>query len=184
MQAGRRIAPLRCSKHPSPPGGTGRSGSPGGSPAPRRQAGNSRHAPPTGREPASPHFSKQHVPDAPGRNASRFCTPPRPPFSRVCLRPQEKNLPPPAGRSRGKLPAAANIFPAQSASESIFSPSPRSCAHTTPPHALRDNNMRRRAPLAFSPSASFSGHAPLPRALFFHRARRRTRPFFIYKHPG
>ncbi len=139
---------------------------------------------PAGRGSASPHFSKQHVPDAPDRNASRFRTPPRHAVFQHVPPPSGKNLPPPAGRSRSKFPAAANIFPAQSASESVFSPSPRSCAHTTTPHALRDNNMRRRAPLAFSPSASFSGHAPLPRALFFHRARRRTRPFFIYKHPG
>lgn len=183
MQAGRRIAPLRCSKQPSPPGGTGRSGSPGGSPAPRRQAGNSRHAP-LQAESQPPRISRSNMSPAPGRNASRFCTPPRHAvFQRV---------PPPSGKKSsaarrpepGQIPRGGKHFPAQPASESVFLPRPGSCAHTTTPHALRDNNMRRRAPLAFSPSASFSGHAPLPRALFFHRARRRTRPFFIYKHPG
>ena len=139
---------------------------------------------PAGRESASPHFSKQHVPDAPGRNASRFCTPPRPPFSRVCLRPQEKSFRLPQAGAGANSPRRQTFFPRNLPRKTFFLPRPGSCARTTSPHALRNNNMRRRASLAFSPSASFSGHAPLPRALFFHRARRRTRPFFIYKHPG
>ena len=184
MQAGRRIAPLRCSKHPSPPGGTRRSGSPGGSPAPRRQAGNSRHAP-LQAESQPPRISRSNMsPTPPTETCPAFALRRGTPFSNVCLRPQEKIFRRPQAGAGANSPRRQTFFPRSLPRKAFFLPRPGSCARTTSPHALRNNNMRRRAPLAFSPSASFSGHAPLPRALFFHRARRRTRPFFIYKHPG
>ena len=146
--------------------------------SPRRQAGNSRHAP-VGQRACLPALLEATCPRRPrpkrvpllySAAARRFpaCASARRKKSSAARRPEPEQIP----RGGKHFSRAACL------GKRFFS------LATTSPHALRDNNMRRRASLAFSPSASFSGHAPLPRALFFHRARRRTRPFFIYKHPG